>query len=1077
MSNNDRELRGRIAELEKRFPQAPPENPPGVVTEAPQDGVDYVRVDAQWRAAAYFSGLWGDLGGVPSTFPPSAHTHVLANIIDAGTLAGFDDAPSDGNDYARNNGRWVLVSGGGFPDAPSDGNDYVRRDANWEIANYFPDAPSDGKEYVRLNGGWAINTGGSAMPDAPSDGNDYLRRDGTWVVANYFSGAWRDLTGVPSAFPPDSHTHALADITDAGTLAAEDFPAASNGFFLRDDGTWAPPETRMNWRGTWSPLTYYEQDVVYQNGYAMVANKETTDQAAPTEVGLPEYTLPDAPMWQSVQQAARISSGHLYAFTTMAEVRGFRVWIPAVGPSIEYILTFVRDGATTQKVILNPVIGWNLVPITSTLFTPGAQVLAYLESENSSGNTIITGGWQRGSNNNNREPDNQQWNTNVQQNVLRIDFNDADSANRQAQLESIIAGSTIDFVETASPENFVTFRVTGNPTTGATSVIYPVQVTNTGAGTPSTGDLTTMTADVPVAQQTEFVGIADGWAGNQPTFAEVTSYLAFDGVDQGASLNNQYGLDPLVQELNASPDWDFLSAVGSGGGGGGGSFTPDIFEGPGTTGYVPDPVTGGKRYLDADANWGPIDYDDIANTPDIPTDSFWEGSLTGNISNANSGNVGMGTSSPVRQAHVVSTSNFVMRLQSSNDYSLIEFQQGANNISVGSNRGDFQIRIANVGQMLIKQGAPADSIHVDASGNVGLGVTSQAQRLHVDGGARLEDGAVEIRSPTNTPQSLIRTVDASGASVGQLSAHDFDGAGASTEWRFDSTIKSVLFQQAVLFEPLQGNGTRNVVVDSTGQIAAGPSVSGSEPWTPIGSLKYRIVWENNVNAINRAAFNLASSNATTIIRLGGESIGTDGADSGAGSTATRLANVVPGDQLRVASAEDPSRYALYNITAITDGGVDGKNYIVERTEGAGLNSGSVPDGEQVIVDFVPRQQSGESGTVNCVIRSSGNANRGSFTAYWGRTGSVVFLSGIGNASGTWTEIEIQSPPWMMRTNTRGAFTVSGTSRANGSGTYGPVRAAVYDVDNRVKFNNSFNAGGDDHYQSGPCSVQGSLYVE
>jgi hypothetical protein len=112
VSNNDRELRGRIAELERRFPPTTPDGPEPAVTEAPINGVDYVRNDGTWVPANYFSGLWGDLGGVPAAFPPESHTHVLSEITDAGTMAAQNDAPSDGNQYARVNGTWQQVSGG-----------------------------------------------------------------------------------------------------------------------------------------------------------------------------------------------------------------------------------------------------------------------------------------------------------------------------------------------------------------------------------------------------------------------------------------------------------------------------------------------------------------------------------------------------------------------------------------------------------------------------------------------------------------------------------------------------------------------------------------------------------------------------------------------------------------------------------------------------------------------------------------------------------------------------------------------------------------------------------------------------
>ena len=83
------------------------------VVEAPIDGVEYVRFNATWVPANYFSGLWDDIGGKPVSFPPEAHTHTLSEITDSGTLAAVDDAPSDGNQYARQDGAWAQVTAQG----------------------------------------------------------------------------------------------------------------------------------------------------------------------------------------------------------------------------------------------------------------------------------------------------------------------------------------------------------------------------------------------------------------------------------------------------------------------------------------------------------------------------------------------------------------------------------------------------------------------------------------------------------------------------------------------------------------------------------------------------------------------------------------------------------------------------------------------------------------------------------------------------------------------------------------------------------------------------------------------------
>lgn len=61
----------------------------------------------------------------------------------------------------KHNGEWVKIpylSYENLQDAPSDGNQYVRQDGEWSVINVpdqFPEAPIDDKQYARKNGDWS----------------------------------------------------------------------------------------------------------------------------------------------------------------------------------------------------------------------------------------------------------------------------------------------------------------------------------------------------------------------------------------------------------------------------------------------------------------------------------------------------------------------------------------------------------------------------------------------------------------------------------------------------------------------------------------------------------------------------------------------------------------------------------------------------------------------------------------------------------------------------------------------------------------------------------------------------------
>lgn len=130
-------------------------------------------------AAPGFSGVYGDLTGIPATFAPTAHTHAAADVT-SGTFA-----------LAR------------LPALP------INQTTGLQTA---------------LDGKFPLPTGTTGQ---------YLRGDGTAAAFPTLApvataGTYASLTGIPSTFTPSAHTHAAADIT-SGTLATARIPALAIG--------------------------------------------------------------------------------------------------------------------------------------------------------------------------------------------------------------------------------------------------------------------------------------------------------------------------------------------------------------------------------------------------------------------------------------------------------------------------------------------------------------------------------------------------------------------------------------------------------------------------------------------------------------------------------------------------------------------------------------------------------------------------------------------------------------------------------------------------------------------------------
>lgn len=153
---------------------------------------DYLEEGAQipWTditdKPTFFSGAWSDLSGVPSSFPPSTHTHAYGDLTGLPSL--FD-------------GAWGSLSGVPSTFPPS---------THTHSYNDLDDLPD-----LEISVDWADieNKPSTFTPSAHT--HAYADLTG---LPSLFSGSWGDLSGVPSTFPPSTHTHAYGDLTGLPTL-------------------------------------------------------------------------------------------------------------------------------------------------------------------------------------------------------------------------------------------------------------------------------------------------------------------------------------------------------------------------------------------------------------------------------------------------------------------------------------------------------------------------------------------------------------------------------------------------------------------------------------------------------------------------------------------------------------------------------------------------------------------------------------------------------------------------------------------------------------------------------------------
>lgn len=145
------------------------------------DGNDDGRVDeADWAAEAPWSGITGK----PSEFPPENHD---AGKITTGTI---DVARLPAALFAS-----PIVSSGGIADLSSGQQD--------QIFGGTSVVTTDGRH-------WKYSGTGSKTDEA------------SYVELADKTPEWSVIANKPATFTPSAHTHTLTDITDAGTMAAQD---------------------------------------------------------------------------------------------------------------------------------------------------------------------------------------------------------------------------------------------------------------------------------------------------------------------------------------------------------------------------------------------------------------------------------------------------------------------------------------------------------------------------------------------------------------------------------------------------------------------------------------------------------------------------------------------------------------------------------------------------------------------------------------------------------------------------------------------------------------------------------------
>ena len=256
---------------------------------------------------------WDDIKDKPTEFPPEPHGHVIGDV----------DGLQDALDNAGSAPAWDEVTGKPteFPPESHTHDQYALSDdvdseilrVNAEILNLDGEITTESATRkaeddalgLRIDAIEDSVTDDGGFVDAPNDGKLYGRQSETWeevVIPSGGASSWDDLTDKPTEFPPESHNHVVADITDfdpddyqpkgdyqpAGDYIGE---AANDGkLYGRQSGDWAEvviPSTAwddITSKPTEFPPSAHTHEIEDVNGLQDALNNAGGDSAT--------YTLP-----------------------------------------------------------------------------------------------------------------------------------------------------------------------------------------------------------------------------------------------------------------------------------------------------------------------------------------------------------------------------------------------------------------------------------------------------------------------------------------------------------------------------------------------------------------------------------------------------------------------------------------------------------------------------------------------------------------------------------------------------------------------------------------------------------------
>lgn len=305
----------------------------------------------------------------------------------------------------------------------------------------------------------------------------------------------------------------------------------------------------MYWQGKWdSQRTYAKGYVVIDDGYLMVANKETNDPAAPVRIGDPFYAYAGT-ISEDVQSAKQVIFGNRYTFGTTGYLSGYRIY--TVLGNVYRVFTIDGNGRISELASFTATAtGWADFPVSAVFIVPGLSfdLVAVVQEPDDTPVTVTA-------NYNYQTPQNPavpaagaMQHSRGQPDVIDISYEDSDGTDRTSIIQGLSIGDVIDGAGQR-------WAIQANIDQGGyASISVTPSLTGSPIGIQAFNFETKATTPITYGFDTDY------WLSNPPGNGSAQGLL---GIDQEyvdiTPDDTAYGVDIQVQPATVSEDWDFMS--------------------------------------------------------------------------------------------------------------------------------------------------------------------------------------------------------------------------------------------------------------------------------------------------------------------------------------------------------------------------------------------------------------------------------------------------------------------------------------------------------------------------------------